>query len=126
MTAVRPLLDPGPNGTKVLSRAMSKIGVPYVWGGTGPDAFDCSGLMQWAYKQVGVRLPRTSRAQSHVGTSVSKGDLRPGDLVFYYSPVSHVGMYIGNGKIVHASEPGEPVKVSNVNSFPFHNARRVL
>ncbi|MDQ2709012.1 MAG: C40 family peptidase [Actinomycetota bacterium] len=93
-------------------------------GGLGPGAFDCSGLMLWAYKQAGVSLPRTSAAQSNAGTSVSKNDLKPGDLVFYYSPVSHVGMYLGNGKILHASEPGVPVKISDVNAFPFHNARR--
>jgi cell wall-associated NlpC family hydrolase len=108
-----------------VKQAASKLGKPYVWGATGPSAFDCSGLMQWAYKQLGVSLPRTSAAQSQFGTPVSKSELRPGDLVFFYSPVSHVGMYLGNGKILHASEPGQPVKVSDMSRFPFHNARRV-
>ncbi|HEY2206554.1 MAG TPA: NlpC/P60 family protein [Pseudonocardia sp.] len=108
-----------------LSYASKKLGLPYVWGAAGPTAFDCSGLTQWAFKQVGISLPRTSQAQSHVGTAVSKGDLRPGDLVFFYSPVSHVGIYLGNNKLLHASESGEPVKVSDMSNFPFHNARRV-
>ncbi len=111
--------------TNALSSAMSKLGKPYVYGATGPNAFDCSGLVGWAYKQVGVALPRTSAAQSRVGKPVSKSDLRPGDLVFFYSPVSHVAMYIGNGKVVHASTSGQPVKVSDLNKMPFNSARRV-
>jgi cell wall-associated NlpC family hydrolase len=79
----------------------------------------------WSYRKAGVKLPRSSKAQSTVGTPVSKSDLRPGDLVFFYSPVSHVAIYIGNGQVVHASEPGKPVKVSPLSHMPFHNARRV-
>lgn len=105
--------------------ALSKIGSPYQWGAAGPSAFDCSGLVYWAYRQAGKVLPRTSRAQATVGTPVAKSDLRPGDLVFYYQPISHVGIYIGNGKIVHASTYGTPVKVADVNSMPFTTARRV-
>jgi len=105
--------------------AMSKLGAPYRWGAAGPNAFDCSGLVSWAYKNVGVSLPRTSRAMSTVGTPVAKADLRPGDLVFFYTPVSHVGMYIGDGKIVHASSSKSPVKVSSMAGMPFHNARRL-
>jgi peptidoglycan DL-endopeptidase CwlO len=101
------------------------MGVPYVWGAVGPNAFDCSGLVQWAYKQLGIRLPRTAAAQSQVGTPVSRNDLRPGDLVFFYSPVSHVGIYVGNNKILNASESGQPVKISNMANMPFHNARRI-
>jgi cell wall-associated NlpC family hydrolase len=108
-----------------LSKAMSKIGKPYVYGATGPNAFDCSGLVGWAYKQVGVSLPRTSAAQSRVGTPVSKANLRPGDLVFFYKPVSHVAIYIGNGKVVHASTSGQPVKISELDRMPFNSARRV-
>jgi cell wall-associated NlpC family hydrolase len=112
-------------GANALASAMSKLGKPYVYGATGPNAFDCSGLVGWAYKQVGVTLPRTSAAQSRVGKPVAKSDLRPGDLVFFYSPVSHVAMYIGNGKVVHASTSGQPVKVSDLNKMPFNSARRV-
>ncbi|MGI5126559.1 C40 family peptidase [Pseudonocardia sp. CA-107938] len=108
-----------------MSSAMSKLGKPYVYGATGPNAFDCSGLVGWAYKQVGVSLPRTSSAQSRVGTPVAKSDLRPGDLVFFYSPVSHVAIYIGGGKVVHASTSGQPVKISALNTMPFNSARRV-
>ncbi|WP_051343251.1 C40 family peptidase [Pseudonocardia spinosispora] len=108
-----------------LKNAATKLGKPYVWGAVGPNAFDCSGLMQWAYKQAGINIPRTSSQQAKFGKAVSVKDLKPGDMVFYYSPVSHVGMYLGNGKILHASETGKPVKISNVNAFPIHNARRV-
>ena len=112
-------------GASAVASAMSKLGKPYVYGATGPNAFDCSGLVGWAYKQIGVSLPRTSAAQSRVGTPVAKSDLRPGDLVFFYSPVSHVAIYIGNGKVVHASTSGQPVKISDLNRMPFNSARRV-
>jgi peptidoglycan DL-endopeptidase CwlO len=112
-------------GGAAVAAAMTKLGKPYSWGAVGPNAFDCSGLMVWAFKQAGVSLPRTSAAQSTFGTAVSKADLRPGDLVFFYSPVSHVGMYIGDGKIVNATQSGEPVKISSMAYLPFHNARRV-
>jgi len=111
--------------SNALSSAMSKLGKPYVYGATGPNSFDCSGLVGWAYKQVGVALPRTSAAQSRVGKPVAKSDLRPGDLVFFYSPVSHVAMYLGDGKVVHASTSGQPVKVSELNRMPFNSARRI-
>ena len=108
-----------------LRNAATRLGKPYVWGAEGPNAFDCSGLMQWAYKQAGVDIPRSSSSQARFGRSVPISQLKPGDMVFYYSPVSHVGMYLGNGKILHASEPGKPVKISPVGAFPIHNARRV-
>jgi len=122
---VAPLFDASPIASKALNRAMGKMGVPYVWGAVGPNAFDCSGLVMWAYKQQGINLPRTSAAQSRVGTPVTRGQLRPGDLVFFYSPVSHVGIYVGNNKILNASESGKPVKISNMANMPFHNARRI-
>ncbi|OJY47146.1 NlpC/P60 family protein [Pseudonocardia sp. 73-21] len=112
-------------GAAALAVAEGKIGTPYVWGASGPNAFDCSGLVMWAFKQVGVSLPRTAAAQSQVGTAVSKGDLQPGDLVFFYSPVSHVGIYLGDGKVLNATQSGEPVQISNMAYMPFHNARRV-
>jgi peptidoglycan DL-endopeptidase CwlO len=113
-------------GAKALAAARTRLGMPYVWGATGPNSFDCSGLTQWAFKQVGISLPRTSSAQSTFGTAVSKDQLQPGDLVFFYTPVSHVGIYVGNGQVLHASTSGEPVKISSMSSFPFHNARRIL
>jgi cell wall-associated NlpC family hydrolase len=123
--AVAPLFDASPLASKALSRAMSKMGVPYVWGAVGPNAFDCSGLVMWSYKQQGINLPRTAAAQSQVGNPVSRSQLRPGDLVFFYSPVSHVGIYVGNNKILNASESGKPVKISSMANMPFHNARRI-
>lgn len=113
------------DAAEALRNAATKLGKPYIWGARGPNAFDCSGLMQWAYKQAGIKLPRSSTAQSQFGRAVTVKNLQPGDMVFYYTPVSHVGMYIGNGKILHASEPGKPVKISDVDAFPIHNARRV-
>jgi cell wall-associated NlpC family hydrolase len=108
-----------------MSIAMGKLGAPYRWGAAGPGAFDCSGLVYWSYRQTGTTLPRSSSAQSRVGTPVSKGALQPGDLVFFYRPVSHVAIYIGGGRVVHASTAGKPVKISNLNDMPFATARRI-
>ena len=105
--------------------AMGKLGSPYRWGAAGPGAFDCSGLVYWSYRQIGTTLPRSSSAQSRVGTPVSKGALQPGDLVFFYRPVSHVAIYIGGGRVVHASTSGQPVKISNLGDMPFATARRI-
>lgn len=105
--------------------AMSQLGDSYVFGAAGPNAWDCSGLMMVAWAQAGVGLPHSSRMQAGMGTPVSTSALQPGDLVFYYSPVSHVGMYIGNGQIVHAANPRAGVKVSSVNEMPITGARRV-
>ncbi|MDN6619454.1 MAG: C40 family peptidase, partial [Corynebacterium variabile] len=86
--------------------------------------FDCSGLMYWASQQLGKSIPRTSQAQVSGGTPVSRDELQPGDIVGYYSGVTHVGMYIGDGKIVHASDYGIPVQVVSVDSMPFAGASR--
>ncbi|MGH9060088.1 MAG: C40 family peptidase [Acidimicrobiales bacterium] len=115
---------PGPQAQQAVDAALSKLGSPYVWGATGPSQFDCSGLMQWAYKQAGITLPRSSREQSTFGTAVSQSQLQPGDLVFYYTPVSHVGMYLGDGKMVHAPTSGDVVKISPLQS-QYVGARRV-
>ncbi|MCX4098732.1 NlpC/P60 family protein [Nocardia sp. alder85J] len=116
-------LVPG-SGTSALAAGLTRIGDPYVWGATGPDEFDCSGLVQWAFHQVGINLPRTSFAQATVGTPVSRDDLQPGDVVFFYSDASHVGIYAGNGLLLHASTFGVPVAVAPMGSTPFHSARR--
>ena len=108
-----------------MSIAMGRLGAPYRWGAAGPGAFDCSGLVYWSYRQIGTTLPRSSSAQSRVGTPVSKGALQPGDLVFFYRPVSHVAIYIGGGRVVHASTSGQPVKISNLGDMPFATARRI-
>ncbi|SNR34294.1 C40 family peptidase [Blastococcus mobilis] len=106
--------------------ALAQVGDPYVWGAGGPNSFDCSGLTQYAYSAAGVSLPHSSKSQSQMGTPVSVGDLQPGDLLFYYSPTSHVAMYVGNGKMVHASTSSKPVMVVDFNSMSgFTHARRI-
>ncbi|HSJ22051.1 MAG TPA: NlpC/P60 family protein [Nocardioidaceae bacterium] len=104
--------------------ALAQVGDAYVYGASGPDAFDCSGLTMMAWAQAGVSLPHSSSAQMSSGPSVSSDALQPGDLVFYYSPVSHVGIYIGNGQIVHAANPSTGVEVAPVFSMPFSGAVR--
>lgn len=108
-----------------MQKALGKVGSPYRYGAAGPNAFDCSGLVSWAFKNSGKSLPRSSRAMSRVGTPVSKAALQPGDLVFFYKPVSHVAIYIGDGKVVHASTRKSPVKISNLNAMTFTSARRI-
>lgn len=104
--------------------ALSKLGAPYGWGSVGPDQFDCSGLIYWAFQQQGKTLPRTSQAQMEGGTPVERDELQPGDVIGYYPGATHVGLYIGDGKIVHASDYGIPVQVVSVDSAPFYGARR--
>ncbi len=104
--------------------ALAQVGDSYVYGAAGPSAFDCSGLTMMSWAQAGVGLPHSSSAQFGSGVHVSSGDLQPGDLVFYYSPISHVGIYIGNGLIVHAANPGTGVRVAGVFSMPYSGAVR--
>ena len=104
--------------------ALAQLGDPYVWAGAGPNSFDCSGLTQYAYKAAGISLPHSSKSQSTMGTPVAKADLKPGDLVFFYSPVSHVGMYIGNGQMVHAPTSGDVVKVASIDAVGSITAMR--
>ena len=108
----------------VISEAEQFIGVPYVWGGESPSGFDCSGLMQYVFGAEGVSLPRTAAAQQECGTPVAKGDLQPGDLVFWGDPAYHVAMYIGNGEIIAAPHTG--AYVTTMPLYPYTNARRVL
>lgn len=112
-------------GAAALAFAKAQVGKPYIYGGTGPSGYDCSGLTGAAWKSAGVSLPRTSQAQFGAGVSVSKSQLQPGDLVFYYSGISHVGIYAGGGQIVHASRPGKPIGYAALDSMPFAGARRV-
>jgi len=104
--------------------ALAQVGDAYVYGAAGPSAFDCSGLTMMAWAQAGVGLPHSSSAQFGSGPHVSSNALQPGDLVFYYSPISHVAIYIGNGLIVHAANPGEGVRVAGVFSMPYSGAVR--
>ena len=104
--------------------ALAQVGKAYVYGAAGPSAFDCSGLTMMAWAQAGVSLPHSSSAQYGMGPHISESQLQPGDLVFYYSPISHVGMYIGNGMIVHAANPGAGVLVSPLHYMPYVGAVR--
>ena len=104
--------------------AMAQVGKAYVYGAAGPNAYDCSGLTMMAWRQAGVSLPHSSSAQMGSGQRVAESDLQPGDLVFYYSPVSHVGMYIGNGQIVNAENPSAGVKVTGLHTMPYVGAVR--
>ncbi|WP_405359590.1 NlpC/P60 family protein [Kitasatospora sp. NBC_00085] len=109
-----------------VSNAMSKQGSPYVWSATGPNSFDCSGLMVWAYGKAGVSLPRTSQAQANYGSRVpSLAEAQPGDLIIYRDDRSHVGMYIGNGMVVHAPHTGDVVKVMKADAMKINTIRRV-
>ncbi|MEV0205996.1 NlpC/P60 family protein [Streptomyces sp. NPDC050788] len=99
---------------KVLAFARAQIGKPYVWGATGPGSYDCSGLTQAAWKAAGVTLPRTTYDQVNAGTTVSLTNARPGDLIFFYDDISHVGIYIGNGMMIHAPKPGAYVREESV------------
>jgi cell wall-associated NlpC family hydrolase len=109
-----PIAPSGAAGVAITT-ALAQVGDRYNHGGSGPDVFDCSGLTSYAYAAAGVTLPHSSRAQSQLGRQVSRSELQPGDLVFYYSPISHVALYIGNGMIVHARTYGSPVAVTSVD-----------
>lgn len=104
--------------------AMDQRGKPYGWGKAGPSSFDCSGLMQAAWAKANVKLPRTTWDQVKVGTRVAKSQLQPGDLVFFYSDISHVGMYIGDGMMVHAPRPGTVIRTEKISVMPFYAAVR--
>ena len=100
-----------------LRYAVKQIGDSYVFGAAGPVKWDCSGLTMRAFQQAGVRLPHSSRAQFRYGRSVSRSNLQPGDLVFFGSPISHVGIYIGKNKMVHAPRPGARVQIAEFGNF---------
>lgn len=120
------VIAPSQAAQVAVDTALAQVGDPYVWGASGPDEFDCSGLTQYAYSAADVSLPHSSRSQSSMGQAVSRDQLQPGDLLFYYSPTSHVAMYVGNGQMVHASTSGKPVQVVSFNSMSgFTHARRI-
>ena len=101
----------------IVDTAMAQRGKPYVWAAGGPDSYDCSGLTQFAYAAAGISLPHSSAMQATMGTPVSRSQLQPGDLVAFYSPVSHIGIYIGNGQMVHAPTFGDVVKVTSLDAM---------
>jgi peptidoglycan DL-endopeptidase CwlO len=104
--------------------AYAQLGDAYVWGASGPNAFDCSGLTMMAWRAAGVSLPHSSRQQYSSGRHVSRSSLQPGDLVFFYSPISHVGIYVGGGNMIHAPNPSERVMISPIAEMPYSGAVR--
>ncbi|TLS44471.1 glycoside hydrolase [Streptomyces montanus] len=111
-------------GEKALAFAEAQTGKPYVWGATGPDSYDCSGLTQAAWKAAGVTLPRTTWDQVNAGTTVSVANAQPGDLIFFYDDISHVGIYKGDGMMVHAPKPGAYVREESIYYMPIHSVVR--
>ncbi|MEV4948363.1 NlpC/P60 family protein [Streptomyces sp. NPDC053755] len=123
-----PLGDLGPASSRAAAAvvaARSAIGRPYVWGATGPSAFDCSGLMVWSYRQAGISLPRTSSAQRYAGRRVPLAQAQPGDLVTYRDDASHVGIYAGDGQVIHAPYPGARVRYDPVGMMSHVTVTRV-
>ena len=114
-----PAARPRPSGPRY-----AQLGDPYAWGAAGPSSFDCSGLTMYSWAAAGVSLPHSSSAQYGVVRHVAISDLQPGDLVFYYSPISHVGIYIGGGRIIDAPYPGLSVHITGLHSMPLVGAGR--
>ncbi|WP_051133587.1 C40 family peptidase [Nocardia paucivorans] len=112
-------------GDIALDAAKTKVGAMYSWGAAGPHTFDCSGLVQWAFRQAGVELPRTSFEQSHVGAPVAFQNLRPGDIVVTNGG-GHVGIYAGDGKLLNAVQSGQPVSYTNLTPDEVVTARRIV
>ncbi|MFC5744503.1 C40 family peptidase [Actinomadura rugatobispora] len=113
----------------VVNAALSRVGTPYVYGAAGPNSFDCSGLMLWSYAKVGMNLPHYTGAQYNMGTRVSRGQVRPGDILFFYPDLGHNGMYIGGNKMVHAPRSGKNVEVVDLAAYwwgQFTGATRLL
>lgn len=126
MYQVPPVTDTGQIGT-VLRYALAQVGKPYLWGGTGPNEFDCSGLTQMAYRAAGLAIPRVSQDQAHVGVAVARENVRAGDLIIYYSTAQHVAMALDNAIAVHASHPGRPIGMDRIDAIgPVLTIRRIV
>ncbi|MBO1308798.1 C40 family peptidase [Enterococcus sp. 669A] len=110
----------------IILSAKQYLGVPYVWGGTTPAGFDCSGLMQWVFAQNGIGIPRVSQAQQASIKEIPISEVQPGDLVFWGRPAHHVALYIGDGYFIQAPQPGDVVKITHSSWYPFESAGRVL
>lgn len=110
--------------SEVVNIAKRYLGAPYRWAASGPNAFDCSGFTMFVYRQVGVSLPHSSRAQINSGERVSRSDLQPGDLVFFGSPIHHVGIYVGGGSYIHSPSSGDVVKISSLSRGDYAGACR--
>ncbi|MFD5076538.1 NlpC/P60 family protein [Streptomyces sp. NPDC058371] len=130
-TSERSALDTGGKSASgragaAYSAAQTKLGSPYVYGATGPSSFDCSGLTSWAYAQAGVSIPRTSQEQANAGTRIySQSDLQVGDLVIFYDDQHHVGLYAGNGQVIHAPRTGTVVRYESIGNMPFQFGVRI-
>nr|WSW67266.1 NlpC/P60 family protein [Streptomyces sp. NBC_00995] len=116
--------DASTKAEKVMAFARAQLGKPYVWGATGPASYDCSGLTQAAWRAAGVDIPRTTWDQVNVGTRIATEDLRPGDLVFFYDDISHVGIYEGDGMMIHAPKPGANVREESIFYMPIYGSVR--
>ena len=127
--AAAPAAAPAPASSAAqvaVDTARAQVGKAYQYGGNGPDSFDCSGLTSYAYRAAGIELPRRSADQATVGVPVASKDLQPGDLVFYYEPISHVGIYVGDGVIVHAATESTGVEYHSVLMEGYNTARRIV
>ncbi|MFV2017946.1 NlpC/P60 family protein [Micromonospora sp. LOL_023] len=120
-----PAVSVGGAAGTALRTACAQIGKPYVWGATGPNSFDCSGLTQYAWASAGVQLTHFTGSQWNQAVPVGRAEALPGDLVFFFSDLHHVGMYIGNGLMVHAPRAGQPVQIENIDHMPLVGFRRV-
>lgn len=119
-----PIASNGSKGSGAVAAAMTKLGRPYVWGAAGPNAFDCSGLTQWAYQQVGVSIPRVTWDQERAGRVVPVSQIQPGDLVFYDGG-GHMAMYTGGGQVIHAPRTGDVVRIASLYMMPVELVVRV-
>ncbi len=126
-------LPPGPGsvpapprdvGSIVVDAALTRVGAPYAWAATGPDAFDCSGLVVWAFHHAGLTLPHSSQALASGGQPVALDQMQPGDVISLFADASHVGIYVGDGRMVHAQFDGLPVIVESLRGAPINNVRR--
>jgi cell wall-associated NlpC family hydrolase len=111
-------------GSIVVNAALTRLGAPYAWAATGPDAFDCSGLVVWAFHQAGLTLPHSSQALASGGEPVALDQMQPGDVIVLFPDASHVGIYVGDGRMIHAQFEGEPVVVESLYRAPIHTVRR--
>ena len=111
-------------GSIVVNAALTRVGAPYAWGGNGPDAFDCSGLVVWAFHQAGLALPRSSQALASGGQPVELDQMQPGDVISFFPDASHVGIFLGDSRMIHAPFDGAPVAVEWLNDAPINNVRR--
>ncbi|MER5873279.1 NlpC/P60 family protein [Streptomyces sp. NPDC002044] len=118
-------VKPSGRAGAALAAAKTKLGTAYVMGATGPSAYDCSGLTQWAYKQAGVSITRTTYTQANDGKRVGRSELQPGDLVFFYGDLHHVGLYAGNNMTLHASNPRGGIKYESMDNMPFQFGVRI-